>query len=90
MATQNRDNGVDISFFGFKKNKLYKLILRVEPNLSRILFLTSTFLFLMENTILKLPYLLENLFNPIMWIILSIWILLFFAMPIWIHSFMMK
>lgn len=90
MANQIKHKGNDISFFGFEKNKLYKLILRVEPNLARFLFLTSTFLFLLENTILKLPYLLENIFNPFMWILMSIWILILFVMPIWIHSYLMK
>lgn len=90
MTNQVEVNDSDISFFGFEENKLYKLILRIEPNLSRILFLTSIFLFLLENTILKLPYLLNNLLNPFLWIIMSIWISIFFVFPIWIHSFLMK
>ncbi len=90
MANQIDFNESDITSFEFENNKLYKLILRIEPHLSRILFLTSTFLFLLENTVLKLPFLLNNLFNPFMWLILLIWISILFVFPFRIHSFLVK
>ena len=90
MVNQAEANDSDISFFEFEKNKLYRLMLEIEPNISKYLFLISTFLFLFQNTILQLPFLIDNLFNPIMWILISIWVLILIVFPIWIHHLLTK
>ena len=90
MANKAEASDSDISFFEFEKNKLYKQILNIEPNISKYLFLISTFLFLFQNTILQLPFLINNLFNPFMWILISIWVLILIVFPIWIHYLLTK